>query len=78
MKLELIVGPNGNNSKKWKITNVKNGEILKTCNTQKEAITKARNLSKTNTDGGEVSIQGKNGKIRDKNSYKKDPRITKG
>jgi hypothetical protein len=45
--------------------------------TQREAIERARNLA-INSGGGEVSIQGRNGQIREKNSYGNDPYPPRG
>jgi hypothetical protein len=44
--------------------------------TQAEAISRARELAKNSS--GEVIVQGKNGQIREKNSYGKDPYPPKG
>lgn len=77
MKLEIIISPNG---KQWKLTDVKTRKILDIYNTQKEAIDIAKAKLKNNINGGELSVQGRNGKIRIKNSYGKnnDPRKIKG
>jgi len=44
--------------------------------TQKEAIEIGKNLAKNSK--GELTIQGKDGKFREKNSYGNDPKNIKG
>ena len=48
-----------------------NGLVLSGHNTQKQAIVSGRVIARLT--GGELSIHGRNGKIREKNSYGLDP-----
>lgn len=71
-KKNVFVSPNG--GKGW---NVKyDGENIANFNTQKEAMDQARIIAKIYET--ERVIQGKNGKIRSKDSYGPDPRKIKG
>ena len=53
----------------WKVT--KQSNILSTYDTQKQAIDYAKATAQAT--GGEVVIHGRDGKIRDKDSYGNDP-----
>ncbi|KAF5046568.1 hypothetical protein DSECCO2_469330 [anaerobic digester metagenome] len=55
----------------WGVLGENNSRITKNYNTQKEAIKKAREIAIKQQ--SEVLIHGKNGKIRDRNSYGNDP-----
>lgn len=74
---EYVVGPNGRDG--WKVTKVGNERASVNTDTQAEAYAKAREFA-ANQGGGEVSIQGRNGQIRDKNTIApaKDPGSSKG
>lgn len=74
---EYMVGPDGNGG--WKGTKAGSNRAGFTGETQKEVYDKVRN-SLANNSGGEISIQGRDGKIRDKNTIapKPDPRSSKG
>lgn len=60
----------------WKVTGAGNSKATKICDTQKEAIGIAREIAKNQQ--SELIIHGKDGKIRDKNSYGNDPFPPKG
>ncbi|MDO4920410.1 MAG: DUF2188 domain-containing protein [Phascolarctobacterium sp.] len=79
MKKEFVVGP-VTEEKIWKITDCNSKKIIGTYKLQKEAFEQARKKAKENPDGGEISLQARNGKIRLKHSYGKenDPRNIKG
>ena len=62
------VVPNGNN---WQVKAEKATKATKNLNTQKEAIEYARDIAKNQK--SELVIHGKDGKIRDKDSYGNDP-----
>ena len=53
----------------WKTT--KQSNILSICDTQKQAIDYAKVIAQRT--GGEVVIHGRDGKIREKDSYGNDP-----
>ncbi|MCY4321401.1 MAG: DUF2188 domain-containing protein [Bdellovibrionaceae bacterium] len=53
----------------WAVKN--NGLTLSGHNTQKEAIESGKMIAKLTN--GELSIHGKNGRIREKNSYSSNP-----
>ena len=53
-----------------------NGLILSAHNTQKQAIESGKVIARLTY--GELSIHGKNGRIREKNSYGSDPFPPKG
>ena len=59
------------NNGKWSVKGAGNEKSTVTTNTQKQAIGKARDIAKRQ--GSEVVIHGKDGKIRDKDSYGNDP-----
>ena len=54
----------------WAVKGEKNAKATKITKTQKEAIEVARSIAKNQN--SEVVIHGKNGKIRDKDSYGND------
>lgn len=60
----------------WQVKGAGNSKATSVHSTQKEAFEKAREIA-TNQQS-EVLIHGKNGQIREKNSYGNDPRNTKG
>jgi len=60
----------------WQVKGAGNTKATKVVPTQKEAISVAREI--TINQKSEVVIHGKNGQIRDKNSYGNDPRNVKG
>lgn len=62
------VTPNGG---KWKVIGEGNCKATYITNTQREAIDKAKIISKNQS--SELFIHGKDGKIRDRNSYGNDP-----
>jgi hypothetical protein len=55
----------------WGVRGEGNSKVTKKTPTQSDAITIARDIAKNQ--GSEVVIHGKDGKIRDKDSYGKDP-----
>ena len=62
------VVPNGNN---WQVKAEKATKATKNFNTQREAIDYARDIAKNQK--SELVIHGKDGRIRDKDSYGNDP-----
>lgn len=56
---------------KWQVKGAGNSKATKYFDTQKEAINYARDIAKNQ--GSEVIIHGRDGKIRDKDSYGNDP-----
>mgnify|MGYP006283606683 FL=1 len=56
---------------KWQVKGAGNSKATKKFKTQKQAIKKARKIAKKQN--SEVVIHGKDGKIRDKDSYGNDP-----
>ena len=56
---------------KWAVLTENSERAAKITETQKEATEKAREIAQNR--GSEVLIHGKNGQIREKNSYGKDP-----
>lgn len=56
---------------KWNVKGAGNTKATKSFNTQKEAIKYAKKIAKNQK--SEVVIHGRNGKIRDKDSYGNDP-----
>ena len=67
------VVPNGN---KWQIKKAGSSRATQTFETQKEAIVKATQIAKNNK--SELFIHGRDGRIRERNSYGRDPFSTKG
>ncbi len=63
-------------NEKWGVKGEKNGKYTSIFNTQSEAINKARDIAINNK--GELIIHGKNGRIREKNSYGNDNFPSKG
>ncbi len=59
------------NSDKWGVRGAGNSRLTSTHDTQKKAIDAARRIAIN--EQAEVVIHGKNGKIRDKDSYGLDP-----
>lgn len=62
------VTPKGDN---WQVKGAGNGKATAVVPTQKEAIEKAKEIAQNQK--SEVVIHGKNGQIRDKDSYGSDP-----
>ncbi len=60
----------------WGVRGDNNSKITKNYDTQKEAFNRAREIAINQK--SEVLIHGENGKIREKNSYGKDPCPPKG
>ena len=67
------VSPRGN---KWVAQGEGNKRAIRVFSTQKEAIKIATKIAKNQ--GSELTIQGKDGRIRDKRSYGNDPYPPKG
>lgn len=65
--------PKGNN---WAVRGAGNEKVTKITPTQKEAIKTARNIAINQ--GSEMFIHGKNGQIRERNTYGKDNFPPKG
>lgn len=59
------------NNNGWSVKGENNSKATSNHDTQKEAIEKAREIAKNQK--SEVVIHGRNGKIRDKDSYGNDP-----
>lgn len=60
----------------WAIKGAGNSKATKVCSTQKEAINFGREIAINQE--SELLIHGKNGEIREKNSYGNDPKDIKG
>ena len=69
----IHVRPHGDD---WQVKVAGNSKASKVCNTQKECIDYAREQAKKQ--GAELSIHGRDGKIRAKESYGNDPFPPKG
>jgi len=67
----VVKTPNG-----WGVRGDKNARITKQFDTQQEAFDRAREIAINKN--SEVLIHGKNGQIREKNSYGNDPHPPKG
>lgn len=67
------VVPNG---EKWAVKGAGNSKNTAICNTQKEAIDIARQISRNQ--GSELFIHGKDGRIRERDSHGNDPFPPKG
>jgi len=67
----VVKRPNG-----WAVKGAGNERDTKLAPTQREAIEKAREISKNQQ--SEIIIHGRNGRIRERNSYGKDPYPPKG
>ena len=67
------VVPSGKN---WAVKGAGNSKATRIVQTQKEASTIAREISKNQ--GSEMFIHGRNGQIRERNTYGKDPFPPKG
>jgi len=67
------VVPNGN---QWAVKSAENVKATRVVDTQKEAIKIAREIAINQQ--SELIVHGKNGQIREKNSYGNDPIKTKG
>ena len=68
MKKNQHVTPKGN---QWQVIGAKNSKATCVTKTQKQAISVATKIAKNNH--SEVVIHGRNGRIRDKDSYGNDP-----
>ena len=73
MKKNIHVVPNGS---QWAVKSSGNTRSTKITSTQNEAISVAREIAKNQR--SELIIHGRNGVIREKNSYGNDPRKIKG
>jgi hypothetical protein len=62
--------------KQWAVVGAGNSKATKITSTQQEAIVLATQIAKNQT--SELLIHGKNGRIREKNSYGNDPSNIKG
>jgi len=60
----------------WAVQGEGNDRATRITRTQKEAINIAREIAKNQ--GSEVTIQGRDGRFRDKHSYGNDPHPPKG
>jgi hypothetical protein len=60
----------------WGVRGANNSKITKSYPTQRQAITKGRSIAINQ--GSELIIHGRNGQIREKNSYGNDPCPPKG
>lgn len=60
----------------WDVKKSGSSKATRNFNTQDEAIEWGKNVAKNQK--SELYIHGKDGKIRDKNSYGKDPYLPKG
>ncbi len=60
----------------WAVRGAGNDRVTSTHNTQAEAIERARDIARNNQ--SEILIHGRNGQIRDRDSYGKDPFPPKG
>lgn len=60
----------------WGVRGANNSRITKNYETQKEAISRGREIAINQN--SELVIHGRNGKIREKNSYGNDPYPPKG
>lgn len=61
---------------KWSVRKAGSDRVTKTYETQKEAISEARKIARNQ--GTELYIHGRDGRIRDRDSYGKDPFPPKG
>ncbi len=73
MKKNVHVTPKG---EEWAVKTANSGKAYRVVDTQKEAINIGREVAKNNS--SELLIHGKNGRIREKNSYGNDPFPPKG
>lgn len=60
----------------WAVRGAGNERVTSTHNTQAEAIERARDIARNNQ--SEILIHGRNGQIRDRDSYGNDPFPPKG
>lgn len=60
----------------WAVRGAGNERVTSTHNTQAEAIERAREIARNNQ--SEILIHGRNGQIRDRDSYGNDPFPPKG
>lgn len=72
-KEDVHVVPENN---QWAIKVEKENQPKKTAKTQKDAIKLGRELAKSSR--SELIIHGRDGRIKEKNTYGKDPRKIKG
>lgn len=73
MQKNVHITPKG---KKWAVKTAKSEKAYRVVSTQKEAIDIGKQVASNNK--SELLIHGKNGKIRDKNSYGNDNYPPKG
>lgn len=71
-KNQHVVPRNG----QWAVVTEGNSRASGTFNTQREAIDKARDTARKQ--GSELVIHGRDGKIREKNTYGNDPHPPRG
>lgn len=64
------------NGKQWCVRGAGNSKRTATFETQGEAIDRGRDIARNQ--GSELIIHGRNGRIRDRNSYGNDPYPPKG
>ena len=64
------------NGKQWAVKGAGNSKNTVICDTQKEAINIARQISRNQ--GSELFIHGRNGQIRERDSHGHDPYPPKG
>jgi len=62
--------------KKWSVRSSGSARATKTYDTQKEAINRATEIARNNKT--ELYIHGRDGRIRERNSYGNDPHPPKG
>lgn len=60
----------------WAVRGAGSKKVTKVFPTQKAAIKKARDIARRQ--GSELLIHGRDGKIREKNTYGKDPYLPRG
>jgi hypothetical protein len=64
------------NGKEWSVRGAGNTKRTATYNTQTEAIDRAREIARNQ--GSELLIHGRNGRIRERDSYGNDPYPPRG
>jgi hypothetical protein len=61
---------------RWSVRKTGSNRVTRTYDTQREAISEARKIARNQ--GGELYIHGRDGRIRERDSYGKDPHPPKG
>ncbi len=74
MARDYFAGPDGNGN--WQVKGAGNKRATSKHRTQDKAWAEAKELAKANR--GEALLQGRNGRIRERNTYGKDPFPPKG